>query len=102
MKKMKLQGTNSKKIPKEKKKKMNATLEDMTNVRNEDSARLRKIIQVQLTHLKDQHDKAIKVENTLMEQLKDIRRKELKIEGAILGLMTVLKIADGKEKKEDA
>ena len=101
MKKMKLQGTNSKKIPKEKKEKMDKTLEDMTDVRNTDNVRLRLIIQKQIDYLNEQHANAIKVINTLNKQLKDVTEKAIKIEGALLGLTRVLSIADGKEIKKN-
>ena len=72
--KLKLKGINSNKIPKEKKKKMEETLERMQKVREQDTLNLRGIIENKLKWAKENKSKTIEEIKVTMI---DIKSKQL-------------------------
>ena len=103
---MKLKGKNSKKIPKEQKKKMEKTLKRMKKVREDDSMYLRDEMQKKLMWLNAERQKgvngvkAIDAQKANLENQKQTLIKQiLKIDGAIITLKDILD--PKKESKED-
>lgn len=101
---MKLKGEVVKKIPKEKKEKMEKTLERMNKVREEDSMFLRDKLNEKLKWLEEQRQKgteAIKKidlqQQTLLQQKQSLTTQILKIDGAILTLKDILNTEKPKE-----
>ena len=80
---MELQGNNAKKQSPEQLVKMEQTLEDMEEVRKEDSIQLRQRLFQKETWLLQQQKNARELENKLKGRLKVIREKKLRIEGAL-------------------
>lgn len=97
MKKMTLQGKNSKRIPKEKLKKMEETLKDMEEIRAKDSIQLRNQIKAKIAYYNEERAKSLEIENKLRGQLQILKIKQNRIDGAIIALSELIKEEDSNK-----
>jgi len=101
MTKRKLKGINSKKIPKNKKKKMERTLAKMDEVREKDITLLREEINAKLKFSIAEREKGLKVIQEYKNKIKIIEKQLLKLEGAIIVLSNMKGISKIKKDVEN-
>jgi len=87
---MKLKGVNVKKLPADKKKKMEETLKRMEQIRLEDTIRLRRVAEENIKTYKERIDKVTKRKQQLQEEFNELTILEYKLEGALIALSKLL------------
>ena len=94
---MKLKGKLVEKLKPEVKAKMTKTLERMTQIRESDTIRLRQQITEKLKWLVEERQKGILAQKQHTQQIVDLDKQLLQIEGAILVLESL--VLDNKKKE---
>ena len=90
MGKMKLQGSNVKKLSKSERRRKELTLKRMEETRKEDTIQLRQEVKQKLQYYIEEYQKNSKLEQELRNELKVAQDNKLKLVGAISALKLVL------------